>query len=54
MFDKNLIKMGSFTDLSFKAKRPKDTSLSNMKAQKLLNENFLSLNDSLKKIKSKF
>jgi len=54
LFDKNLIKMGSSKDLFFKAKRPKDTSLSNMRSKKLLNENFSSLDDSLKKIKSKF
>jgi len=53
-FNKKLIKKGSSTDISFKASRPKDTSLSNEQAKKLLNNNFLSLNDSLKKIKSKF
>ena len=44
-FDKKLVKKGSSTDISFKANRPKDTSLSNQQAKKLLNKNFLSLND---------
>ncbi len=53
-FDKKLIKKGSSADFNLKAKRPKDTSLLNIKTQNLLNEKFLSLNDSLQKIKSKF
>ena len=53
-FDKKLIKKGTSTELTLKAPRPKDISLSNIKTQNLLNEKFFSLSDSLQKIKSKF
>lgn len=53
-FDKKLIKKGTSTELNLKAPRPKDTSLSNIRTKNLLNEKFLSLNDSLRKIISKF
>jgi dTDP-4-dehydrorhamnose reductase len=53
-FDKKLIKTGLSSDIYLKAKRPKDSSLSNKNAKEFLNEDFLSLNDSLKRIKSKF
>lgn len=53
-FDKKLIKKGTSTELNLKATRPKDTSLSNIRTKNLLNEKFLSLNDSLRKIISKF
>jgi len=53
-FNKKLIKMGSSSDINLKAIRPKDSSLSNKKAKKLLNEDFISLNDTLEQIKFKF
>ncbi len=53
-FDKKLVKKGSSTTFHFKANRPKDTSLSNSKIKKLLDEEFISLSDSLEKMKFNF
>ena len=52
--DKNLIKKGSISELNLTAPRPKDTSLSNIQTQKILDEKFPSLRNTLKKIKSNF
>jgi len=53
-FNKELVNMGSSSNVDFKAKRPKNSSLLNNKAKELLNEDFLSLKDSLEQIKFKF
>ena len=48
--DKNLIKRGSSDNMEFVAKRPKNTSLSNSKAKKILKMDFISLKEQIMKI----
>jgi len=50
--DSNLIKKGKIEDTQFVAKRPKNTSLSNLKAKKILRINFPSLKEQIMKIKN--
>lgn len=50
-FDKKLVKKGSVDDIKFIAKRPKNTSLSNLRAKQLLNTRIMTLQESLDKIK---
>jgi dTDP-4-dehydrorhamnose reductase len=50
-FDKRLIKKGSIEHSNLIAKRPKNTSLSNLKAKKILKINFPSLKEQILKIK---
>ena len=52
--DKNLIKKGSVVDSNLIAKRPKNTSLSNKKARKLISVPITTLNESLLKIRKSF
>ena len=52
--DKNLVKKGSIEDSQLIAKRPKNTSLSNKKAKKLVSEHIIPLNESLIKIRNSF
>ena len=49
--DKNLIKKGFIENAEFIAKRPKNTSLSNLKAKKLLKTTFPPLREEITKIK---
>ena len=49
--DRNLIKKGSIEDMKFVAKRPKNTSLSNAEAKKILKIQFPTLNEEIMKIK---
>ena len=53
IFDLNyeLIRSGSIDDFEFIAKRPKNTSLSNIKAKRILKTKIISVQDSLRKIK---
>lgn len=53
IFDLNseLVKKDSIDDFEFIAKRPKNTSLLNVKAKKILRTKIISVQDSLKKIK---
>lgn len=48
--DSQLIKKGSIKDFQFIAKRPINTSLSNLKAKQILKTKIMSIEDSLKKI----
>jgi len=50
-FDKNLIKETEMKDMKWKAKRPKDSSLNNEKAKRLLNEKPVSVIDEIKLIR---
>jgi dTDP-4-dehydrorhamnose reductase len=50
-FDKNLIQRGSSDNTKFIAKRPKNTSLSNLKAKELFKKEFPSLREEIIKIK---
>lgn len=50
-FNKELIKKGSIDEISFVAKRPKNTSLSNKKAKQLLKTQICSIRKSLDEIK---
>ncbi|WP_182129656.1 SDR family oxidoreductase [Nitrosopumilus sp. b3] len=50
-FNKKLIKKGSIEHSSLIAKRPKNTSLSNLKAKKILKMNFPSLKEQILKIR---
>jgi len=50
-FEKNLIKETEMKDMKWKAKRPRDSSLNNEKAIKLLNEKPSTVFDEIKSIK---
>ncbi|MFP3257399.1 MAG: SDR family oxidoreductase [Candidatus Nanopusillus acidilobi] len=52
-FDKNLIRETEMKDMKWKAKRPKDSSLNNEKAIKLLDEKPFTVFDEIKSIKLK-
>ncbi len=52
--DKNLVKIGFVDDVNFNAKRPKNTSLSNEKAKKILQTPILSVIEGLKRIKEQY
>lgn len=52
-FNKDLIKKGSIDEVSFVAKRPKNTSLSNKKAKELLKTQICSIRESLVELKNK-
>ena len=56
IFDLNskLIIKGSIDDFEFIAKRPKNTSLSNRKAKRILKTKIISIQDSLNKIKENY
>lgn len=51
-FESNLIKKGKIGEMEFVAKRPKNTSLSNLKAKQILNIDFPSLKEQITKIKN--
>lgn len=53
-FDENLITKGTSNDVKLIASRPKNTSLSNKKAQKILTTKIDSLNESLITVKKNF
>lgn len=53
-FDENLITKGTSNDVNLIASRPKNTSLSNKKAQKILTTKIDSLNESLITVKKNF
>ena len=53
-FDKNLIKETEMKDMKWKAKRPRDSSLNNKKAKKLLINKPIKVIDEIKKVKTDF
>jgi dTDP-4-dehydrorhamnose reductase len=50
-FEKNLIRETEMKDMKWKARRPRDSSLNNEKAKKLLNEKPVTVFDEIKSIK---
>ena len=53
-FDKNLIRENEMKDMKWKARRPKDSSLNNEKAKRLLNEKPFTVFDEIRFIKRGF
>ena len=53
-FDKKLIKKGTLKDMNFIALRPKNTTLYNKKAEKIIKTKIQTINESLIRIKNDF
>jgi len=53
-FDKKLIKKGTLKDMNFIALRPKNTTLNNKKAEKIIKTKIQTINESLIRIKNDF